>query len=75
MIFQQDDAPPHNANIVSQHLNEIFYNRWIGTFGIISWPARSPDLTPLDFFLWAHIKTVVYRDPPISFQDLKIIYG
>ncbi|EZA51886.1 hypothetical protein X777_09189, partial [Ooceraea biroi] len=31
-------------------LNESFPDRWIGRGGRISWPARSPDLTPLDFF-------------------------
>jgi len=37
----------------------------------IPWPARSPDLIPLDFFLWGHLKNVVYEDPPINVQDLK----
>ncbi|XP_008185485.1 uncharacterized protein LOC103310101 [Acyrthosiphon pisum] len=50
MFFQQDGAPAHNAIIVRQHLNKIFPNRWIGTNGAVPWPARSPDLTPLDFF-------------------------
>ena len=27
----------------------------------IVWPPRSPDLTPLDFFVWGFIKDVVYR--------------
>jgi len=71
MYFQQDGAPAHNAIIVKNYLNEIFPNRWIGTNGVIPWPARSPDLTPLDFFLWGHLKNVVYADPPINLQDLK----
>ncbi|EZA53536.1 hypothetical protein X777_07004, partial [Ooceraea biroi] len=45
-------------------LNEPFPDRWIGRGGRISWPARSPDLTPLDFFLWGHLKNEVYRDIP-----------
>ena len=28
----------------------------------ISWPPQSPDLIPPDFFLWGHIKQVVYKD-------------
>lgn len=71
MFFQQDGAPAHNAIIVRQKLNQIFQNRWIGTYGVVPWPARSPDLTPLDFFLWGHLKTVVYKDPPVNVQDLK----
>ncbi|EZA51396.1 hypothetical protein X777_09665, partial [Ooceraea biroi] len=43
-------------------LDESFPDRWIGRGGRISWPARSPDLTPLDLFLWGHLKNEVYRD-------------
>ena len=35
------------------------------------WPPRSPDLTPLDFFLWGHVKTIVYATNPRSLEDLK----
>lgn len=51
MWFQHDGAPPHFAQIVRTYLNEVFPNRWIGRRGPIEWPARSPDLTPLDFFM------------------------
>ena len=36
---------------------------WIGRGGPVAWPPRSPDLTPLDFFLWGHIKRLVYETP------------
>lgn len=71
LFFQQDGAPAHNAIVVRQYLNDQFGNNWMGTNGPIAWPARSPDLTPLDFFLWGHLKTVVYADPPINLQHLK----
>jgi len=71
LFFQQDGAPAHNSIVVRQYLNTTFGNRWMGTYGPIAWPARSPDLTPLDFFLWGHIKTVVYADPPTNLQHLK----
>ena len=32
---------------------------------------RSCDLTPLDFFLWGHVKDKVYADAPQSIQELK----
>ena len=35
--------------------------RWIGRAGPISWPERSPDMTPLDFYFWGHLKSVVYE--------------
>lgn len=50
IIFQHDGAPAHNAHIVREYLNAQFQNRWLGTYGPIEWPPRSPDLTPLDFF-------------------------
>ncbi|XP_025422343.1 uncharacterized protein LOC112692044 [Sipha flava] len=71
MFFHHDGAPAHNAITVRRYLNQIFPNRWIGTYGVGPWTARSPDLTPLDFFLWGYLKTVVYADPPVNLHDLK----
>ena len=71
MFFQQDGAPPHFATIVRNYLHEQFPGRWIGRQGTIEWPPRSPDLTPLDFFLWGHLKSVVYRHRPRNIDELK----
>lgn len=60
LIFQQDGAPPHYTLPVRQYLDEVFPGRWIGRNGHYQWPARSPDLTPLDFYLWGHWKELVY---------------
>lgn len=49
--FQQDGAPPHFAREVRQFLDEVFPEKWIGRRGPIEWPARSPDMTPMDFFI------------------------
>ncbi|KAJ4442820.1 hypothetical protein ANN_04413 [Periplaneta americana] len=48
---------------VCRHLNAIFPGRWIGQGGPISWPPRSPGLYPLYFYLWRHLKSVVYSTP------------
>ena len=69
--FQQDGAPPHYAADVRRYLNDTFPGRWIGRRGPIEWPARSPDLNPLDFFLWGHVKNVVYKNRPNNIEDLK----
>ena len=71
IIFQQDGAPPHWGLRVRQFLNETFSHRWIGRDGPISWPPRSPDITPLDFFLWGYIKDIVYRTKVQDITDLK----
>ncbi|KAJ8978454.1 hypothetical protein NQ317_011054 [Molorchus minor] len=56
MCFQHDGAPPHKARIVQQYLNETYGENWIGINGPIQWTPKSPDLTPLDFFLWGTLK-------------------
>lgn len=71
VYFQQDGAPPHYARIVRVFLDNVFPRRWIGRRGHIEWPARSPDLTPLDFFFWGHLKSVVYRTKPATVQELQ----
>ena len=52
VVYQQDRAPPLFANIVHDHLNEVFRNRWIGPSSSRIWAPCSPDLTPPDFFVW-----------------------
>jgi hypothetical protein len=32
---------------------------WMGRQGPVSWPNSSPDLSPLDFFLWEHITNLL----------------
>lgn len=62
MYFQQDGAPPHNGRFVTEWLNNNFHDRWIGRFGPVRWPPRSPDLNPLDFFLWGFLKQRIYSE-------------
>jgi len=61
MYFQNDGAPPHYTRHVSEYLHESFPNRWLGHGGPVAWPARLPDLTPLDYYLWGNMKTLVYE--------------
>ncbi|GBO39858.1 hypothetical protein AVEN_245212-1 [Araneus ventricosus] len=42
-----------------------------GYSGFQEWPPRSPDLTPMDFFLWGYLKQQVYATPPPTLQDLQ----
>lgn len=69
--FQQDGAPPHYHVNVRQYLDLIFTNQWIGRRGSMEWPPRSPDLTPLDYFLWGYVKSMVYKTKPTDLEDLK----
>ena len=69
--FQQDGAPAHYAQNVRQWLDDKLPNRWIGRRGPIEWPARSPDLTPCDFFLWGRLKDIVYREKCATLHELR----
>lgn len=71
-IFMQDGAPAHYYRSVINYLNSNFPNRWIGRRGsLLEWPPRSPDLTPCDFFLWGHVKEIVYRSHPQTLDELE----
>ncbi|GBP29256.1 Ras-related GTP-binding protein D [Eumeta japonica] len=51
--------------------SENFPQKLISRIGDIPWPSRSPDLTPMDFFLWGYLKERVYNDNPQSPVALK----
>ena len=52
-------------------LDATFPNRWIGRDGPTPWPPRSPDITPLDFFLWGYVKDKVFSTPVPDITNLK----
>jgi len=37
----------------------------------VEWPARSPDLSPCDVFVWGYQKEKVFKHRPRSLEDLK----
>ena len=59
-IFQQDGAPPNFSTTVRDFLTRTFRDRVIGRGFDIPWPARSPDLTPLDYWYWSVLKDRIY---------------
>ncbi|PNF33715.1 hypothetical protein B7P43_G11435 [Cryptotermes secundus] len=42
-----------------------------GRGGPVPWPPRSPDLTPLDYFMWDHVKSLIY-DMPVD-NEFKLL--
>ncbi|CAH2090775.1 unnamed protein product [Euphydryas editha] len=69
MIFQNDGCPAHYRRTVREHLSP-FHNRWIGRNGPILWPARSPDLTPIDFYVWGRMKEIIYEVEIVDLEHL-----
>ncbi|GFX44181.1 uncharacterized protein TNCV_4119771 [Trichonephila clavipes] len=61
--FQQDGA--------IHLLKDTFGDRLISRCGPVNWPPRSCDLTPLDYFLWDYVKSLVYADKPQTLDYLE----
>ncbi|GFY13566.1 putative LOC100569746 [Trichonephila clavipes] len=71
LSFQQDGATCHTARATIDLLKDTFGDRLISRFGPVNWPLRSCDLTPLDYFLWGYVKSLVYADKPQTLDYLE----
>ncbi|GFW96841.1 DUF4817 domain-containing protein [Trichonephila clavipes] len=69
--FQQDGATCHTARATIDLLKDTFGDRLISRFGPVNWPPRSCDLTPLDYFLWGYVKSLVYAEKPQMLDHLE----
>ncbi|GFV39585.1 hypothetical protein TNCV_4172941 [Trichonephila clavipes] len=69
--FQQDGATCHTARATIDLLKDTFGDRLISRFRPVNWPPRSCDLTPLDYFLWGYVKSLVYADKPQTLDHLE----
>lgn len=71
-VFQQDGAPPHTGQGNLEYLEYLFPNQLISRLSDFPYPPHSPDLSPLDAFLWGCIKENCFRDPvPRTCNELK----
>ncbi|GFW86513.1 transposable element Tc3 transposase [Trichonephila clavipes] len=69
--FQQDGATCLTARATIDLLKYTFGERLISRFGPVTWPPRSCDLTPLDYFLWVYVKSLVYADKLQTLDQLE----
>ncbi|XP_073819568.1 uncharacterized protein [Musca autumnalis] len=69
--FQQDGATCHTAHVTIDLLKETFNECIISRNGPVNWPPRSCDLTPLDYFLWGYVKSLVYANKPETLGELE----
>ncbi|GFS75960.1 rapamycin-insensitive companion of mTOR [Trichonephila clavipes] len=69
--FQQDGATCHTAHARIDLLKDTFGEPLFSRFGPVNWPPRSCDLTPLDYFLWGYVKSLVYADKPQALDHLE----
>ena len=52
-------------------LREMFPQHVIYRAGDVPWPARSPDLSACDYFLWGYLKSRVFISKPRTIVELK----
>ena len=69
--FQQDDATAHTSLAARDCLKNNFGNKNISHLIDFPLPDKSPDLSPLDFFLWGYIKENVFKSNPNTIDDFK----
>ena len=55
-----------------QLLQELFGHRVISKGSEAEWAPHSPDLNPLDFWLWEARKDNVYRNKRSSLEELRL---
>ncbi|GFX96632.1 uncharacterized protein TNCV_244191 [Trichonephila clavipes] len=61
----------HTARATIDLLKDTFGDRLISRFRPVNWPPRSCVLTPLDYFLWGYVKSLVYADKPQTLDHLE----
>ncbi|GFT60090.1 uncharacterized protein TNCV_2687581 [Trichonephila clavipes] len=61
----------HTARATIDLLKDMFGDRLFSRFGPVNWPPRSCNLTPLDYFLWGYVKSLVYADKPKTLDHLE----
>jgi hypothetical protein len=71
MWYMHDGAPAQFSRAVIDVLSNTYHDRWIGIGGPTAWSPPSPDLNPLDFYLWGHLKTLVYAAPVDNEEALR----
>eukprot|EP00731_Ephydatia_muelleri_P031429 Em0022g943a len=66
-----DGASAHYETRDRAWLDGKLEDRWMGRVGPIPWPARSPDPSPLDFWLWSYLKNKVYANAVTTLDELR----
>ena len=54
-VWQQDSAPAHKSKETQAWLQKECYD----FVPFSHWPPSSPDLNPLDYFIWSYIKNII----------------
>ena len=70
MWFQHNGCPAHYFMVAREVFDHDFNGHWIGRFGPVYQPARLPDLSSPDFFLWDYLKDKLYKQEPATRENM-----
>ncbi|KAJ8867050.1 hypothetical protein PR048_032912 [Dryococelus australis] len=68
--FLRETLPALLEDKRSARHTSLFVRR-LGHSGAVRWPARSPDLTPLEFFLLVTLKSRIFSTVPTTLEDME----
>ena len=66
-VFQQDSAPSHKARLTQEWMAENFNDHVTPD----TWPPNSPDLNPLDYYVWGVVEKEVNEHFHNTLDSLK----
>ena len=70
-MFQQDSAPSHTASTTQEWLAENFHDHVTPNI----WPPSSPDLNPLDYYVWGVVERETNKHAHNTKDSLKAAIG
>ena len=71
--IMQDVATPHASISTKMLLRSKFGDKVVGKGFNMEWPPYSPDLTPVDFWLWPTVKHIIYSQRKEPFESVASI--
>jgi hypothetical protein len=63
MWYMHYGVPEYFSRAVRDVPNKTYHEQWIGRGGPTAWLPHSPCLNSLDFYLWEHLRALVYVTP------------
>ena len=66
-VFMQDGARAHTAKTTLEYLNKNVAEYIEPS----SWPPNSPDLNPVDYFIWSRLESNVFSKKIVDLEQLK----
>ena len=66
-VFQQDSAPAHKAEVTQEWLAQNLHDHVTPNM----WPPSSPDLNPMDYYVWGVVEKETNKRPHSTKESLK----